>query len=335
MRARAAALHELVGVFITGTLVARLVSVRLNVPSAGLRDLAPGQSPDFSALAFSTTVNLLLRYGLILGLAFAIGWWHRRRRPAAYGVTPAGLSLRGHVAIAGVLFAVGGFVPRLLLFLKDHLDLGASPPHWDLIAPRASVDYWLYMAAGSFVLVPIFEELFARGYVQTRLGEDFGPGRALVMTALMFALSHRQYFLPSVLGVGMVLALIFASLAGGFVRHRYGTLIPVVLAHALGNVPVRGWGQAIVLGGMVVVILLAHKLIVAHAREASALIMMREVLGPAGIVVLTVFAVLAIAAISRDALLPAGVAALVVALVLERQRTSAPLSTSTSRSTER
>ena len=310
MRSKAAALLELVGVFITGTLVARLI-----YSPKGLRDLTT--APDFLALAGSTAASLLLRYGLILGLGFAIGWWHRRRRLKDYGVTRAGMPLREHLGIAIVLFAVGGFVPRLIVTFREYL--GTSPRHWDLIETQGSIEYWIYMAAGSFVLVPILEELFARGYVQTRVGEDFGAAAAIVMTALMFTLSHTQYFLASAVGIGMVLSLLFASLLGGYVRHRYGTLVPVILAHALGNVPYRGWVQYAVLIAAAVIIVVARKAIAAHLRDAVKLIAKREVLAPAGLIVLLVFGVLAIAAISRAALLPAGIAALGAAIALERR----------------
>lgn len=310
MREKLAALLELVGVFITGTLVARLL-----YSPKGLRDLT--QAPDFLALAGSTAASLLLRYGLILGLAFAIGWWHRRRRLADYGVTRAGMPLREHLVIGIVLFAVGGILPRFIVAFRDYL--GTSPRHWDLIETQPSLAYWIYMAVGSFVMVAILEELFARGYVQTRLGEDFGAPAAIVMTALMFTLSHTQYFLASAVGIGMVLSLLFASLIGGYVRHRYGTLIPVIVAHALGNVPYRGWVQYAVLIAAVIVIVIARKAIAVHLRDAFKLIARREVLAPAGIVALMVFVVLAIAAISRAALLPAGIAALGAAIALERR----------------
>ena len=317
---------ELVGVFIVGTLAARLLAQTLGVPSQGLRDLPPGQSPQFLPLAASTAANLLLRYGLILGLAFAIGWWHRRRRPAQYGVTMAGLPWHRHLVIGAVLFAVGGVLPRLIVFLSRHVDLGEAPKHWSLIEEQSSAGYWLYMAVGSFVLVPILEELFARGYVQTRLGEDFGAPAAIVMTALMFALSHRQYFLASAVGAGMLVSLLFGSLAGGYVRHRYGTLLPVIVAHALGNVPYRGWVEAVVLVVMGIVLVLARKAVTGHLRAGVTLIVSRKVFAPAALVVITVLVILAVAAFSRQALLPLGVIAIGTALALERRPNAARVS---------
>ena len=313
---RAGALLELVGVFVTGTLAARLIGRAVGLPTGGLRDVEPGAAIDYLALAFTTGANLLLRYGVILALAFAIGWWFRGQRLVDYGVSGGGLPLRMHLAIAVILFAVGGFLPRLLFYLKDRIPLGEGPAHWDLIASASSIEFWVYMAVASFGLVPIVEELFFRGYVQTRLTETFGAPAAIVMTALLFTLSHRQYFLPSILGGGMLVALLFGSLLASYVRHRYHSLVPGVIAHALGNLPIRGEVQVIALAAMALVIAVTRRAVGRHLRELAALVRTRAVLGGALMTVAVVAAVLAVAALGRTPLLVFGVLALVLALAL-------------------
>src|SRR5262245_42386385 len=161
---RLAALLEVVGIFVAGTLLARLASRGLNLGPANLRALGPGEQPDFVRLSWSTGANLLLRYGCILGLAFAVGWWHRRRRLADYGVTTAGRPLRELFATGVLLFAAVGWPPLLLKFLADRLPLGPQPSHWALIQDLGRPGVWLYLLVGSFGLVPILEELLARGY---------------------------------------------------------------------------------------------------------------------------------------------------------------------------
>jgi membrane protease YdiL (CAAX protease family) len=106
---------------------------------------------------------------------------------------------------------------------------------------------------GSFGLVPIAEELLARGYVQTRLAEDFG---AIRITAIFFSFSHTQYFIAGPLGVGMLAALLTGSIAAGYVRHRSGSVLPVIIAHAFGNLAFRGWVEPAILGVLVLVIAL-------------------------------------------------------------------------------
>ena len=306
--------------FVTGVIVARLIAEALGVSGGGLRDLAPGATPDYLALAWSSAAQLLLRYGAILGIAFAIG-----RRPLRdYGITTAGLSARQIVTIGVVLFSAGGLLPRLIFFAKDHVPLGRAPAHWSLISDTSSIEFWIYMAVSSFGLVPIVEELFFRGYVQTRLQDAFGAPAAIVMTTLLFTLSHRQYFIASGVGIGMMVSLLVGSLFAGYTRHRFGTLLPGILAHAIGNVPIRGWSQALLLVLMIVVLILSFPSLLEHARSLRSLLTSRTILPAAAIAVATVAAVLAIALFARPALPVVGLAALVTALLLRRGNASPP-----------
>jgi membrane protease YdiL (CAAX protease family) len=247
--------------------------------------------PDFAALSLSTGANLLIRYGAILGLAFAVGWWHRRRPLSAYGVTTGGLSARDHLGIALLLFASVGLMSKLLLYFKDVVPLGRGPQHWALLESSDSVGFWLYMAVSSFALVPVLEELLARGYWQSRLTEDFGPASAILMTALFFTFAHTQYFIASPLGVGMLASLLVGGIVGGYVRYRTGSLLPVMIAHGLGNVPLRGWIEAVVLVLMALVTALWWRTIYGYAKQVWQEVMIRTVVGP-------IFAALVVAAIT-------------------------------------
>ena len=316
-RDRVAALLEIVGVFITGAIVARLVGRGLGVPGGGIRDVPAGAAVDYLSLAAQAASNLLLRYGIILGLAFLIGWWYRRRSLTNYGVSTGGLSLREFFATAAVLFAAGGLLPAILLLAKDHIPLGREPGHWQLLSSPHSVEFWVYMAVGSFGLVPIVEELFFRGYVQTRLSESFGGPAAIVMTALLFTLSHRQYFIASTIGIGMLLSLFAASLFAGYTRDRFGTLLPGMIAHAIGNIPFRGSARVGVLIAILLILFVARRVVLAHLRNLLTLLSTRTILSGAALAVLIIAIVLSLVMIAPPALLPVGLAALLVALLLE------------------
>lgn len=294
------------------------------MPGGGIRDVAPGAPIDYLSLASQTAANLLLRYGIILALAFLIGWWHRRRPPAAYGVSRGALSTRGIVATAIVLFAAGGLLPRILFLAKEHFDLGREPRHWELLASTQSIEFWIYMAVSSFGLVPIVEELFFRGYVQTRLGEAFGAPAAIAMTALLFTLSHRQYFIASAMGIGMLLSLLAGSLLAGYTRYRFGTLLPGVIAHAIGNVPFRGIAHVLVLVAIVAVLIAARRPLLAHLRNLTRMLATRTILSGAALAVLVIAVVLALAMLAPAALLPMGIVALLAALFLEARDQGLP-----------
>jgi membrane protease YdiL (CAAX protease family) len=317
LQRRLAALLEVVGVFVIGTRAARLASRGLALGPANLRAVAPGVAPDFVRLSWTAGVNLLLRYGFVLGLAFAVGWWHRRRRLPEYGVTTAGRPFREHAGIAVLLFAVAGIVPLLLKVLQAYVPMGRAPQHWALMESLQTPGVWLYLFVGSFGLVPIAEELLARGYIQSRLAEDFGPPAAILITAVFFTFSHTQYFIASAIGVGMLISLLIVSVAGGYVRHRTGSLLPVILAHALGNLPFRGWFQLAVLGALVLVVVLRAPTIGRYAAQLRRDVMVRDAVMPA----LAGFGVVAIVlaqVLLAPALLPVSAAlALGAALVLE------------------
>ena len=312
-----AAACECVGIFVCGTLLARLIARAVGLPTRGLRDLQPSASVDFLSLAWVTGANLLVRYGLILTLAFAVGWWYRRWPLREYGVTTSRLPVKQLIAIALLVFSVGGAIPKFLLFIGAYVPLGSAPRHWELSQSTGSIDFWIYMAVSSYFLVPILEELFARGYLQTRLGEDFGAPAAVLMTAALFTASHRQYFIVSFIGLAMLASLLFASLLVGYVRYRFGTVLPGMLAHALGNVPVRGTALLLLIFGMLGIILLGHRVIAEHLRQMFQLISCRSAVQGAAAMVLLVLVVVSIASTSPIALAALGVGALLVAIVIE------------------
>jgi membrane protease YdiL (CAAX protease family) len=314
---RIAALMEIIGVFVGGTLLARLVGAWLGLERASIRTVDPDVAPDFLKLSWTVGVNLLLRYAVVLGLAFLVGWWHRRRSPAAYGVTTVGSPLRVHMRTGLLLFAVGGFLPRLLFFLKSYVPLGAGPQRWALLEDSSAPWFWLYMAVSSYGLVPILEELLARGYIQSRLTEDFGPLAAILMTALFFALSHRQYFIATPLGLGMLAAILFSAIIVGYVRHRTGSLLPGMIGHALGNVPVRGLAQMVVLALMVLAAGFWRRDLVRYAREIWRDLAVPEAMSAIvpGLVVLGL--VLSLVILAPQLLAVTSTAALMIALLLE------------------
>jgi membrane protease YdiL (CAAX protease family) len=105
---------------------------------------------------------------------------------------------------------------------------------------RRGFGWLLTMLFVQVILIALPEELFFRGYVQTRLqaliprrwmvlGGDVGP--AVVLTSVVFALSHLVA-IPS----GHRLAVFFPSLLFGWLRDRTGSVVGPIVLHALSNV---------------------------------------------------------------------------------------------------
>lgn len=312
-----AALAEVLGVLVVGAVGAGLV--------VGLLPAGDEDNPFTALQAAITARDQVLKYGLIMALAMVVGWWHRRRSPRAYGLTLGQVSLGRQLGI-GVLVAAAGLLPaHLLLLLHQLLPLGPGTEMWDRIAAADwDLGFWLYMAAGSFLVVPVVEELFARGYMQMRLVEDLGAGTGIAVGALIFALVHGQYLQPSVLTLGMLGCIIWGSLLIGYVYYRTGSLLPGMVAHALGNVPAGETGRWIVAGLMILAILAYYRTIGTHLRQLAGLIAKsadrRFLVLTLGTVVLVVGGMTA----GRLVLVAIGVAALILALILEaRERAGA------------
>jgi hypothetical protein len=195
--------------------------------------------------------------------------------------------------------------------------MGRAPAHWALIADLNTPGIWLYLFVGSFGLVPIAEELLARGYIQTRLAEDFGAPAAILMTAAFFTFSHTQYFIAGPIGVGMLASLLIGSIAVGYVRYRTGSLLPGIIAHAIGNLPLRGWVATAILAIMVLPILIRRRPIYAYVVQLWRDVMTRSAIIGAGAGVAVLAVVLALVFVGRGFLPAVAAIALAAALVLE------------------
>ncbi|MEX2223244.1 MAG: CPBP family intramembrane glutamic endopeptidase [Candidatus Rokuibacteriota bacterium] len=76
-------------------------------------------------------------------------------------------------------------------------------------------------------VAPVGEELFFRGFMQTRLRRVWSPGPAILVTALAFGLIHGEW-VHGVLAAGIGLYL-------GLVAERSASVIPAVICHVANN----------------------------------------------------------------------------------------------------
>jgi membrane protease YdiL (CAAX protease family) len=83
------------------------------------------------------------------------------------------------------------------------------------------------MAAG------VSEEVFFRGFMQSRLGEHWSPTAAVLATSTAFALLHLD--LLSMSAVHMVLALVLGVYLG-FVAEVSGSTLPAIVCHVVNNI---------------------------------------------------------------------------------------------------
>jgi membrane protease YdiL (CAAX protease family) len=98
--------------------------------------------------------------------------------------------------------------------------------------------FWAY-AIEQLLVVALPEELFYRGFLQTRLDDAWPPrvrvlgarvGASLVVTSALFALGHLAIF------EFWRLSVFFPALLFGWLRERTGTIAGSTLLHAFSNV---------------------------------------------------------------------------------------------------
>jgi uncharacterized protein len=101
----------------------------------------------------------------------------------------------------------------------------------------ATIRHALENAAGqelfaAVVVIGVFagsaEEVFFRGYMQSRLRERWSPALAVVVTSVAFGLLHLEW-----LHAALALAL---GIWLGFVTERAGSALPAIAAHVINNI---------------------------------------------------------------------------------------------------
>lgn len=321
------AVLEVLGVYmvgqVVGFLLARALGIQLVNPLVFIKpDSSQAELYHMSGQLFGVLIWQYIGWFLV---AFPVGWWHRRRGIARYGVTLGGRPLGALLGIGVVLFAVAESWTWLVHLVHSVVPLGHTVPWREAIFTMPwTPAFWVLTAVGSFLVVPPLEELFYRGYVQTRLEEDLGAPAAILGGAGLFVFSHAQYHILDALNIATVLTMIVSAVAAGYVFYLTRSLVPVIVAHAIVNVPIRGPALWIAVPIAFGVWWLNRRSVAEYARRLRELI---RGMAPRGesliaIAVLSLFA-LGLATMGDTATM-AGFVFLLVALVLEwRDRRSA------------
>jgi membrane protease YdiL (CAAX protease family) len=258
---KAIALFEVLGIVVVGHFAAGYLSPLLGVQPLGLviRSALQAQHPDFVTLSFLWLQAISVQYACLLLPAFAIGWWRRRSGLAHYGITKAGNQVRRLIAIGLITFALVALPLQLLLAVNRFIPLGPEPPIWKLINHSWTPAFWLFYAIASFGLNQCLEELFYRGYCQTRLEEDFGGAGAILIVSLFMVLGHSVYRHLTILSIGQLITLIPLMVGAGYTFWRTRSILPAIIVHGAMNVPTKGIYIFLLPAAMVVVLILFQR----------------------------------------------------------------------------
>ncbi|AGW38803.1 hypothetical protein CPE2_0385 [Chlamydia pecorum W73] len=104
------------------------------------------------------------------------------------------------------------------------------------IQSRASSDSLIFILSIG-ILIPIGEELFFRGILQTFLKGKLGRVWALVMTSVIFALSHIEHSLGSLVFIPILFVF---SLCAGFLYEKERNILAPIFLHVLYNLTSLG-----------------------------------------------------------------------------------------------
>ena len=220
-------------------LLARFVVGQLGLdPSAAERALQ-STPPDWRALAEHDAVSLLVKWAMLIGAGWIIANMCGYRILRPIGARPPVLSY-GELALFGLALSIPLYLmavlPRWYHFEVE--PLGAAPPVWDLIYNNPwTLDFWLFMAVSSFVIVPIVEEVFFRGYLLGRLNQRFPAPAAIALCGALFAIVHLQYVAADLFALYNLVAVFTVGAAYAWSVYATRSLIPAIVGHAYGNFP--------------------------------------------------------------------------------------------------
>ena len=123
-----------------------------------------------------------------------------------------------------------------LLCLSTAIDSAFALLGWSDLGTIGLVTSGIEEASGSTIALAVItiglgagigEELFFRGFMQTRLRERWGPWPAIVVTAAAFGLVHLDPF--------HVTFAFVVGLALGWITEVTGSIVPAVIAHVVNN----------------------------------------------------------------------------------------------------
>ena len=136
---------------------------------------------------------------------------------------------KNHQFGTGFLIALGATLAISVLIVSSFFPSGEPPPIEKLLSSRTAM---YVFAIFGIAVAPLFEEIIFRGFLFKVLSDIRGPGTAVSVTAILFALLH----LPQLWGSWAGVALIFVvGYVLSFVRQRSNSLIPSFIIHTSYN----------------------------------------------------------------------------------------------------
>lgn len=183
------------------------------------------------AASAAVLLHLVIPTLVLLAMA-AISLLVRRDHWSSLGFhRAAAIPLVGKMLIFAAAWSV--FQLSITMPIANHLS-GNKQDLSDFNDLQGNVGMLLGLILLSWTLAAVGEELAYRGYLQTRMRELFGAGRAglvaaVLLSSVLFGTAHTQQGL-----IGVIIITIDA-IAFSVLRYRYKTLWASVFAHGFNN----------------------------------------------------------------------------------------------------
>ena len=227
---RFAALAEILTILILGNVIGLSVYQAI-VPA----DVSDGTASPAMLAAFEGLL-ILLRIGSAAVCGFALLYYRRGVTPRKAGLTRNDQSL-GSLVKTGLALGIFTTIPIALLFAAHAVvPFGEGLAAW-WTYPEKEIDtaFWVGLLATSVLIPPLTEEIFTRGYQRTRLVESYGVMGGVVLTGLVFAISHTRYLQADSMLLLFLLTIIISSVSWTYLAQKTGSVIPSMVAHAVTN----------------------------------------------------------------------------------------------------
>jgi len=183
-------------------------------------------------LATAAVLADLVVPSLVLIVMAAVSLLARRRGPASLGFHRSG---GGPLAVKALVFALLWtlFQFAVTMPVANHVS-GRRTDLGEFADVQGNVGRLLVLLALSWTVAAVGEELAYRGYLQTRLRQLLGSGRAglagaVLVSSVLFGVAHSEQ------GVVGVLVITLDGIAFSALRYRLRTLWASVLAHGFNN----------------------------------------------------------------------------------------------------
>lgn len=295
LAAIAAVLLVVVGMYWGGDVGSHFMATNFNTVFGGiLMELGyptgneAATDPDFSQAARVNAEFFAWQYGGVIVLLVLLGLVRGRLRRRELGISLGQRNLGQLVVMGVVAGAVANIASTIIFAGKELFPLGDDTPFWwALDRVDWDLDLWIFMAVGSYALVPLVEEFAYRGGMLGFMARAFKPGAALLGVGILFAAMHSQYWSLGPIGMITLAGVIYAGMIFGYVFLRTGSLIPAIIAHAMINFPVALEFEWLRVGLTLGVILIARKPIWHAIRRIFSSMVDVDTLRLAGLAALT------------------------------------------------